>query len=703
MATLETIRTKAGVLISVIIGLALLAFIINPDTIATAQNIFSSRNNVGKIAGNNISYEEFSTAVDRYTALNKLMYQLMTGQDAPTGEQVSANIREQAWNDMIKKFVLEPEYEKVGLSVSDEELTDLMTGEDLSPVMRSFFADPQTGVVNRVVIHNILQQLDMSAEWRTFWISLEDQIRDQQLVSRMTELVSKSDYNNSLDIGRTVESNKTNFEFSYILKDYNSVPDSLIVLTDSELKKYYESHKYEYKQSRARDMEYVAFAVTPSASDFERTLNDIENIAEQMASVPVADLPAFVTLNSEVPFDNVYKKRGEFPAEIDSLVSSGKIGDIFSAYQIGDTYYVSRIADIRTLPDSVKAKHILLTDMNTVIKADSIIKLLENGTDFTALAQEFSSDKAANLKGGDLGWFAFSQMVRPFSDSCFYGSKGKFMKVVTQYGLHIVQVTGSKNDNEKIQLATVQETATPSRETYSQIHSQANAIVTGSGGSLAGFRQAAREAGAQPRKEYNIQLGTKKVASLNDAGELIRWLYEAEEGEVSEVIEIDNRNTSVVAVLTRIKPAGIAPFAQVRSDLEVKVRKIKKAEKLCEDISKALEGAATIDEVVDKSGGRAVNASSPVNFGTTYVSGLMLPEPKLVGAITAMKETYKPQGPIEGENGVFAYSVTNISENPQAPTEDVVRMRLLNPAGGQIFYPVLMDKAKIEDNRGRFF
>ncbi|MDR2563020.1 MAG: SurA N-terminal domain-containing protein, partial [Prevotellaceae bacterium] len=570
MATLETIRTKAGVLISVIIGLALLAFIINPDTITTAQNIFSSRNNVGTIAGNKISYEDFKSAEDRYTALNKLMYQLMTGQDAPAGEQISENMREQAWNEMIRRFVLEPEYEKVGLSVSDEELSDLMTGENLSPIMQNFFADPQTGVVNRVIISNILQQLDQSVEWKTFWISLEDQIRDQQLVVRMTDLVSKSDYNNSLDVGRMVESNKTNYEFSYILKDYNSVPDSLIVITESDMKKYYEDHKYEYKQTRARDMEYVSFTVAPSAYDFEKALAAIEKTAAEMATIPIDELPDFVTLNSEVPFDNIYKKRGEFPVEIDSLVSAGKIGDIFPYYQIGDTYYVSRIAKMRTLPDSVKAHHILLTDMSVAIKADSIIKLLEDGADFAALAQEFSVDKAANQKGGDLGWFAFSQMVRPFSDSCFYGPKGKFMKVVTQFGLHIVQVTGTKNENEKIQLATVQETATPGRETYAQLHARANAIA---GGSLAEFRQAAQEAGVQVRKEYNIQLGTKKIASLNDAGNLVRWLYEANEGEVSEVIEIDNRNTSVVAVLTRIKPAGTAPFEQVRPDLEVKVRK----------------------------------------------------------------------------------------------------------------------------------
>ena len=703
MATLETIRTKAGVLISVIIGLALLAFIINPDTISTAQNIFSSRNNVGKIAGNKITYEDFSASVERYTALNKLMYQLMTGQDAPSGEQISENLREQAWNEMIKKFVLEPEFEEVGLNISDEELTDLMTGENLSPVMRSFFADPQTGVVNRVVINNILQQLDLSVEWKTFWISLEDQIRDQQLITRMTELVSKSDYSNSLDVGRAVESNKTNYEFSYILKDYNSVPDSLISFNDSDLKKYYELHKNEYKQARARDMEYVSFSITPSAYDFERTLNAIEKVAEEMASIPVDELPAFVTLNSEIPFDNVYKKRGEFPAEIDSLVSSGKVGDIFPYYQIGDTYYVSRIAGIRTLPDSVKAHHILLTDMNTAMKADSIIQLLEDGADFARLAQEFSTDKAANLQGGDLGWFSFAQMVRPFSDSCFYGSKGKFMKVVTQFGLHIVQVTGVKNESEKIQLATVQETATPSRETFSQIHARANAIVSGANGSLAGFRQAAQDAGMQSRREYNIQLGTKKVASLTDAGELVRWLYEAKEGEVSGVIEVDNRNTSVVAVLTRIKPAGIASYEQVRSDLEVNVRKLKKAEKLKEELAAALEGSATIDEVAGKSQGRVVNATSPINFSTTYVTGMMLPDPKLVGAVTATKETAKPQGPIEGENGVFAFSVINISENPQAPTEEAIRMRLMNPASGQIFYPVLMDKAKVEDNRGKFF
>jgi peptidyl-prolyl cis-trans isomerase D len=713
MAALETIRTKAGALISIIIGLALLAFIVNPDTIGTARNIFSSRNDVAKIGGHTISYEEFSSAIDRNTNINKLMYWLLAGQEAPSGEQASENMRELAWNDMIKKYVLEPEYAKAGLSVSDEELTDLMTGENLSPVVKSFFADPQTGLVNRNIIANILQQVEVSNEWKVFWISMEDQVRDQQLVTRMSELSSKSDYSNSLDVNRMVESSKTNFEFGYVLKDYNSVPDSLIVVANSDLKKYYEAHKYEYKQARARDMEYIVFNITPSANDFERTRNIVERIAEQMATKEVSELSSFVTLNSEKPFDDKYYKRGEFPQEIDSLVSKGKTGDMFPYYQIGDTYYVSRISNMRMLPDSVKAQHILLNTANITSKeaadsivklADSIIKRLEGGAKFAEFAQEFSSDKGANLQGGDLGWFSFSQMVRPFSDSCFYGKKGKYMKVGTQFGLHIVQVTDTKNISEKIQLATVQETATPGRETYSQFHNRANSIVTAADGTLAGFRKAAQEAGVQTLKEYNVQLGVKKIASLSEIGELVRWLYDAEEGDVSGVIEVNDKSASVVAALTRIKPAGIAPFEQVRADVEVKTRREKKAAKLNDDLTKALEGAATIDEVASKTGGRAVSVSSPVNFTVPYISGLMLPEPKLVGAVTATKETNKLSKPVVGENGVFVYTVTNIAANPQAITEEMARMRLTSAATGQAsFYPALMDKAKVEDNRGRFF
>ncbi|MDR0560899.1 MAG: peptidylprolyl isomerase [Prevotellaceae bacterium] len=689
MATLETLRTKAGVFISILIGLALLAFIVNADTLATARAIFSPRDEVGLIAGDKIGYEEFNALLTYNTNMYQLTYNLMTNQEAKMTEEVNENLRNSTWDELIRKHAFEKEYRKIGLSVSEAELYDLTLGSNVSPLIASYF-----GNMDKAMIANFVQ--NASGDTKIFWVNLEKQILNQQLISRYTQLEQKSRYVNSLDVESALEGEKQNIEFSYILKDYASVADSLISFKESDLKNYYDKHKEEYQENRSRDVEFVAFTVKPSANDYEKVMNKMEQLQKQMDTISASSFPLFVRSNSDVPFDKIYRKKGELPANLDTVVFKKSAGDVLPYYQEGDMYSLSGIVEFKTLPDSVKAQHILF-DQKDFGKIDSIYNLLKEGANFDEFAKQYSTDGSA-AGGGDLGWFTFDKMVRPFSDSCFYNPVGSVMKVITQFGIHIVKITGAKEFNEKVLLATVKKNVLPTRETYQNYHAQATKIAAQSNGDIKKFRAICAEEGVLPYNEYNIGLENKNVGQFQNVSALIRWMYEAEEGDVSGLIEIDNKKTYIVAALTNVKNTGIQPYKKVRHSILPKVIEEKKAEYLIKLINDAK--GANLDETASKLGLTAISVTPAVNFNTSFIPTLRLPEYKLLGAVTSTPVNQLPE-PLAGESGVYMFTVTNKSENAQAQTVEAIRTRL--ESGYYSAFTVLYENAKIVDNRNNFY
>jgi peptidyl-prolyl cis-trans isomerase D len=698
MTTLETLRTKAGIFVSIVIGIALLAFIVNADTLATARAIFSSNDDVGKIAGNTISREEFENTLEYNTAIYKISYSMFSQEAPPINEQVNESLRNKTWQDLVSKYVRDVEYQKIGLDVSEAELTDLtVTGTKLSPLISQIFTNPETGTVDRTQLQNFV--IGMNGIAKTWWLDLEKQVIDEHLFTRYSQLDTKSNYVNSLDVEHALDGEKNNVEFSYILKDYSSVPDSLISYKETDIKDYYNKNKLKYKSTRSRDIEYVAFTVSPSANDYEKVMYKMEELQAKMDTLPPAAMYRFVRRNSDFQPDSLYYKKGELPAVLDSVVFNKKAGDVLPYYQEGDTYNLTGIVGFRNMPDSVKADHILFSPENDT-KVDSVLALLKKGANFAALAQQFGTDGTA-ANGGELGWFDFKSMVRPFSDSCFFNPVGSLMKVKTQSGTHIIKIRDAKLYNNRVQLATVKKTITPSQETYQSFYAQANKIASQSKGSVEKFRAVCAEEGVQPRRENNIGLESKSVAQYQQVSNLIRWMYEAEDGDVSGILEIDDKKTYIVAVLVGSRETGISPYKKVRNQIIPEIVKAKKAEYLITQISDAKKDATTIDEVATKLGISVTSVSPAINFNSSYIPTLRMPEYKLLGAVTSTSEN-KLSEPIAGEVGVYVYLVTSITENPQAQTPEAIKSRL-ELSNYSTLYRVLYENANIIDNRGRFY
>jgi peptidyl-prolyl cis-trans isomerase D len=275
------------------------------------------------------------------------------------------------------------------------------------------------------------------------------------------------------------------------------------------------------------------------------------------------------------------------------------------------------------------------------------------------------------------------------------------MKVQTQFGVHIIKIRDAKLYNNRIQIATVKKNITPSQITYQSYYSQANKIAVQGKGSVEKFRAACAEEGLTPRSEPNIGMENKSVAQYQEVSNLIRWIYEAEEGDVSGILEVDGKNTYIVAVLVGAKDAGILPYGKVRSQIVPEVVKKKKAEYLIAQISDAKKETTTIDDVAAKLNANVTNVSPAINFNTLYIPSLRLQEYKLLGAVTSYPEN-KLSEPVAGENGVYLYLVTNIAENPQAQTPEAIKSRL-GANNYYSLYRILFDKANIVDNRGRFY
>ncbi|MDR1339195.1 MAG: SurA N-terminal domain-containing protein [Prevotellaceae bacterium] len=698
MTTLETLRTKAGVFVSIVIGIALLAFIVNADTLATARALFSSEDDMGKIAGNTVSREEFENLLKYNTEIYKISYSLYSQDAPPMNDRVNESLRDKTWQDLISKYVRDAEYSKIGLSVSETELTDLtVTGTTLSPIITQIFTNPETGTVDRAQLQNFV--MNMSGAIGIWWNDIEDQVINDRLYSRYSQLETKSNYVNSIDVEYSLEGEKNNFEFSYILKDYASVADSLISYREADLKDYYNKNRLKYKSTRSRDIEFVAFTATPSANDYEKVMYKMEELQTKMDTLSPAAMYMFVRRNSDVAPDSMYYKKGELPTVLDTVVFNKKAGDVLPYYQDGNTYNLAGIVRFRNLPDSVKAEHILFSPENAV-KADSVLNLLKKGASFADLAKEFGTDGTA-ANGGDLGWFDFKSMVRPFSDSCFFKPVGSLMKVQTQFGVHIVKVRDAKLYSNKVQLATVKKNITPSQETYQSYYAQANKIAVQGKGGVEKFRAACTEEGLSPRRENNVGMESKSVAQYPQASNLIRWMYEAEEGDVSGILEVDGKNTYIVAVLVGARDAGISPYDKVKRQIIPEVIKNRKAEYLNAQISDAKKDAGTIDELAAKLGASVASVSPAINFNTSYIPSLRMPEYRLLGAVTSSPEN-KLSEPVAGESGVYVYLVTGIAENPQAQTPEAVKSRL-GSNNYSTFYRVLYEKANIVDNRGRFY
>ena len=702
MATLEKLRNRAGTLVAVVIGLALLSFILS-DFLGSGGSLFNNNQfEIAEISGKSIPYQVYQERVDYVTELNKAL----SGQNT-IDEQTAERIREEIWKEIVQENVLEKNYDKIGISITPDELFDMVQGNNLHPIIVQQFGNPQTGEVNREAIINFLKSFenDPSGLRKEFWLYIEKLIKKDRLFTKYNNLVKKGMYVTDLQAKHSAENRNKKVDFSYIVKRYSTINDSLVQVTESEIKDYYNNNSQEFQQNSLRDVEYVVFPIVPSEDDNKIAEEWIQKINKEFASSkePVQ----FVNLNSDSQFEDKYFKMGQMPdEELNEWAEKSDENETFGPYFDGESYKIARIVEVASLPDSVKARHILLgtngmspAQKDSVkLKADSLLRVVKKGGSFASVASNFSDDPGSASKGGDLGWFPEGMMVKPFNDFCFNGKKGEVEVVETNYGYHIIEVLDKGKPSRKVKLAILERKVVPSTRTYQAIYSNASEFA-GVNNTYEKFNEALQANKLTKRLASNLRENDKRVAGLENPRELVRWAYRSDKHIVSPVFEFGEN--FVVATLANVKEEGVAPLQDVKEDVKAKVIREKKAEMLSSEIADAMAEATTIQDI-----GTALNVpvqnATGVSFSSYSVSSLGF-EPAVIGTATNAEEG-KVVGPIEGNSGVVVISVDAINlEEGDVLSEKKRLTTTMQSRASREAYEAIKTKANIDDKRSKFF
>lgn len=693
----------------VVIGLAMLGFVLGDFNIRPS-------NKVAEINGTSYGVEEYRA--EQQTLIN--FYEMNYGQNLD--QQLEQQIEDETWRRLVRNSVMDESYDKIGIMVSTDELKAMVAGDQGSgmgapgvaafsephPIVRQMFTNPETGEFNRFIMINYFNSLDQEqyAQEKARWLFIENEIVEERKNQKYITLISKGLRPSQLEVRDHHLATGKRVDFSYVARNFTSIPDEEITVSEADLKAYYKEHIEQYASEESRTIEYVVFEVVPSEADDAnaelwtiQTKNEFARTSEQ-------NLVSYVNGISDQPFDPTYYSTDELdPLLRDSLLTL-PVGEVFGPYFEDNAYKLSRVKELQMRPDSVRARHILIGyseigDMRRAEEiADSLMTVIENGGNFNALAMEYSSDESNRAIGGDLGWFGEGVMETPFNNACFSNQTGDLVKAETRFGVHIIRIENQSRPVEKAQVATIVHTVIPTNQTDQEYYNRA-VKFRGKATNVEKFEEQAKEYGLDPRIVPNITKDQRTIPGLGNPVNMIGWAFTSEQGDVSTIFEVEDQY--IVAALTEVKEDGYSAFEDVRSEVELAVKKQKKGEAIVAAMQEDLQNASDLAAFA-RAQGLEISEASQVQFANTFVSGIGM-EPFIVGAaMTLPVETLA--GPYIGENSVFVLSVTNRDEADPDASLDPVENRLnlsLQSRTTYEAYNAMLEEAKIEDNRLKVF
>ena len=703
MALIGEIRQRSWLLI-VLIGLAMAGFIFM-DMFSGERSIFSSRRTaIGEVAGETIDQRQFERA---YTAL-------YSSSQGDVFQQ-----RQGLWNFMVEDKLVRKEAREIGMQVPAEELEDLQYGTELSPIIQQRFRDQQTQQVNREVLNSYKNaeadgsigdpaQVDPSR--RDFWFFQKTEINKQRLQDKMAALVGKSMYTPDWMAEEIAKGQNTRVDFAYAKVDYTAIPDNSVTLEDADYESFMAAEGYKYRRdTEGRSIAYVTFDVLPSKAD-SAAIRTRLNEKKQLWNSAAND-STFVVVQNRGTFLPTYFETSALPA----AAQNAAVGSIVGPYLDNGSYAITKVVDRKIIPDSVESRHILLPastqeEYNQSQRlADSLVNLVNTGANtFDELARQFSTGPTST-KGGDLGFVAPGAMVGPFNDLIFYqAEEGELNQVVTQFGLHVVEVTDTKviNNNQGTRIATITEQVEPSTATQNARYEEA-ARFAQTNRTVDALRSAAE---ADPNLTFvdgNIAGETDYIvgtlSSGNASRDIIKFAFKANSGDVSpNVYSFKAANAFydgmyVVAAQTGEIPAGIPSWSAAKSLIMPAVLNMKKA---------AMIGAAGSDlNSIASRYGVELDTARAVNFGAAFIPGVGS-EPKVLAEAFSLA-TNTTSSVIAGNSAAFIIKPL-VRTEPGDVSAQAMNVRNTQNAQAasnarQRFGVSLREAGEVSDDRGRFY
>lgn len=696
MAVLEKLRGW-GIILSILVALPLLLFIIDPSQIIQTVQSVSSKYDVGKIAGKSISYSDFQQAVEQYSRISEQL----SGSSA-SSEQQQQQIRNAVWQNFVDQNLFIKNAQAAGLNVGKDELLDLTNGEHVSPVIASIFVD-QNGNFSDAQLRAFLENVaDGDENARAIWNYLQQAVITSQYYNKYNSLFTGSNIQNAIQVNRSIADNNTTADVDFVMSPFSFATDSTVVVSDSEIKDYYNNHKDFFKQVATRDIEYAVFQVVPSAEDIAATNNDFVKQYDEFAVTD--NMRSFLQRNSDVQWSDRWYKAGDLKSvntELDTFVSENAEG-VSPVYTSGNTFYAGRIMASATMPETVTVRHMMFqSNADGQHLADSLLGVLKQGGDFAALAQEHSLDRGSNADGefgkiGQISQATVSYLPTGF-DAIFTAKKGEPFILQSNVATHIVEVTETGAPALFKQVAVFQKEALASKETFNKFYNDANRLATLAGGKYANYRAACDSIGTYSHN-LTINEATDTYGSIGHAKEVTRWAFDNKPGKVSNIITVDNNYFFVVAVKGAHKE-GYAEVSEVADQIKNQLYSEKYAEKRQGEVAAQISGMEDLEAIAEKLG-TTVSHQNDVAFAAMSARSL---DPKFVGAIAAAPEG-KICGPVAGSYGVYVFKVLGRETGSFYTDTDAKNANadILNYAV-QMIVPVMMQDADVKDNRARFY
>lgn len=693
MSITAKIREKS-LLIFIVVGVAMLLFIVDPSQVMSWLGQSSASDVIGEFEGEAVSSSEW-------------------GFDKAT-QGANDQQKEQIWRQMIQDSIYNRELSLAGFAYpSKSEVTANVYGTDglpVHPILQrqdfQFFKDAN-GVFSKDSLIPHLTIINQNQNLKQFWaFQVEPAIKQDIIRKKYINMIKQGLYVSSFEVKNELSKANKKLDVKFAYKSFASVSDSLISVSEEDLKAYYEEnkHKDEWKQNaEQREFDYIEIEVIPSDDDKARALDKMEALKADFITTENDSL--FVSRYAETASYNTrFRKSSEFPKTLDSLMQASDSGAMIGPYEDNGAYKLSKIKGTKLEPEAT-VRHILFgynnntseeNDARLKKKADSVLRIIRTQNNFEEMVTEFSDDPGSKANGGKYEWFPKGQMVTEFEDFSFDKPIGSMGVVKTQFGYHLMEVL-ERREAKTFQVATIDAQITPQEFTQDEYYDKGLEVYEMA--KEKDFQEAIGELGYASKSE-KITLTSPRIGNpnLKNSTEILRWLFNAELNDVSEPFSLGER--VVVAQLTKVEDEGVMSFEAAKTRLETKVKKEKKAAYL----NNLVNGVASVDGAATKFESE-VKEHIGLSYDKTAIAGVPGNENETIGKF--FKASEGQVSVIEGQTGMFVIEVSNkVSVNEQVTQESVDNKwpQMLSSqrsrANGQV-YSALNKKAEVKDYRKR--
>jgi len=704
MATLEKIRSK-GVLLVVVVGLALLAFIVG-DFLKEGSNYFNkSRETVAKIEGEDINIKDYSAAIDQMTEVYKIEFG-----KSELNDEMMIKLRQSVWESLVNEKILNTEAKKLGLAVSKDELSDRLIGNNIHPLIlqrRSFAGE--NGQFSRPQLVQFLNSLEETpaneemkqqiAKAKSYWLFWEKNVKNSILQEKYNALISKSVTANSIDAKMSYNDRKVSVDVSYVVKPYFLISDADVKVSASEINDRYNKEKAQFKQDANCTFNYVAFDIKPMKEDYKEAENWMNKLSAEFKTT--TDVAGVVNSNSDIMYDGHNYSEKTVPSMLKDFAFNGKTGDTFGPSFTNDTYMMARVMQSGIMQsDSVKLRHIFLVTKDAP-KADSLVAAIRGGADFAALAKQYSAVKQTAANGGEIGWMSegMQGVEKEITDNAFSKAKNEVFTIKNAQGVQIMQVEDKTAPRRKVKLAILERKVVPSSKSYSKIYNDAKQFAVDL--TADNFDKKAKDKGYVVRPANEVLQTVDKIADIPLSRQIIRWAFKSSKNDVSDVFDCTTK--FVVAISKEVNKKGYRSVDKVSDQLKAEIIKDKKAELIIKNLASEMTKNPTLEGLASFLKDSVKTAPS-INFASFQFGGAGF-EPSVIGKVSVLA-LGKVSAPIKGNAGVYVVRTANKVVNPQPLDIRMEKFQLNSRMSYSLPYMIIQDmkdKADIVDNRLNFF